>query len=236
VDRVPPAELLDAILAESAFGDELAGSRQAQARENLKKLRALARRVQNRGYATWARLAAHLDRLSAGDESNAIVDAAEAVNLMTVHAAKGLEFAFVFLVNIGRGTGGGGEPVLLLDDPRSRRALVSVQGGLREAEEASRERDREETKRLLYVALTRARERLYLAAVARDGRVQAGRGSLAEVMPASFLAVMADAAGGGGTRVEWVSREGGRHAFRVCRAPTPGQSEERAVSGVTAGQ
>ena len=237
VDRVPPAELLDAILAESAFDAELAGPRQAQARENLKKLRALARRVQNRGYATWARLTGHLDRLSAGDESNAIVDAADAVNLMTVHAAKGLEFAFVFLVNIGRGTGGGGEPVLLLDDPRSHRALVSVQGGLKEAEEAARERDREETKRLLYVALTRARERLYLAAVVRDGRLQPGRGSLAEVLPASFLEVMAAAGAGSSrvTRTEWISREGGRHAFRVCRAPAPDWNGVPAVSGVTAG-
>ena len=238
VDRVPPAELLDAILAGSAYAFELGGPRQVQARENLKKLRALARRVQNRGYATWARLAGHLDRLSAGDESNAIVDAADAVNLMTVHAAKGLEFAFVFLVNIGRGTGGGGEPVLLLDDPRSRRALVSVQGGLPEAEEAARERDREETKRLLYVALTRARERLYLAAVLRDGRLQPGRGSLAEVLPPGFVELFAgasDAGQAGIGRAEWVSRDGGRHLFRICRPPAPDEDRAAVVKGVTAG-
>ncbi len=235
VDRVPPAELLDAILAESAYAVELGGPRQVQARENLKKLRALARRVQNRGYATWARLAAHLDRLSAGDESNAIVDAADAVNLMTVHAAKGLEFAFVFLVNIGRGTGGGGEPVLLLDDPRSRRAVVSVQGGLPEAEEAARERDREETKRLLYVALTRARERLCLAAVVRGGRLQPGRGSLAEVLPASVVELFARAAdpGADSGRAEWVSRDGGRHAFRICRPPAPPAGADPVVNAIT---
>ena len=55
-------------------------------------MRALVRRIQNRGYATMGRVAEHLDRLSAGDESNAVIDAVDAVNLMTVHAAKGLEF------------------------------------------------------------------------------------------------------------------------------------------------
>ncbi|HSK08164.1 MAG TPA: UvrD-helicase domain-containing protein [Vicinamibacterales bacterium] len=221
VDLVPPAELLDTILAESAYALELEGTRQVQARENLKKLRAIARRVQNRGYATWARLAEHLHHLSAGDESNATIDAADAVNLMTIHAAKGLEFGFVFLVNLGRGTGGGQEGVLLLHDPRTRRPLVSVAGGLPEAEDAARERDKEETKRLLYVALTRAREKLYLSAVLRDGRVRPGRGSLAEALPPGFLSLFeqAGAAGAGQDDLHWTSRTGGTHRFRLCRPP-----------------
>ena len=45
----------------------------------MKKIRAMARRLQNRGYATMARVAEHLARLSAGDESNAIVDAADKI-------------------------------------------------------------------------------------------------------------------------------------------------------------
>ena len=56
-----------------------------------------------------------------------------------------------------------------------------------EADEDEAAREREETKRLLYVALTRARDRLYLASVLKDGRLQPGRGSLAEVLPASLL-------------------------------------------------
>src|SRR3970282_1456720 len=78
VDRVPPAELLDHIIRESMYQWELADGRVVQARENLKKVRGVIRRIQNRGYATVARVAAHLDRLSAGDESNAVIDAADA--------------------------------------------------------------------------------------------------------------------------------------------------------------
>ena len=87
------------------------GPARRQARENLKKVRGLVRRIENRGYATLARVADYLDRLSAGDESAAAVDAVDSVNLMTVHAAKGLEFPVVFLVNLGRGGGGGRDPI-----------------------------------------------------------------------------------------------------------------------------
>ena len=66
-------------------------------------------------------------------------------------------------------------------------------GALREADEAARARDREETKRLLYVAVTRARERLYLSGVVREGRFAAGRGSLAEVLPQGFQKMFAAA-------------------------------------------
>jgi ATP-dependent helicase/nuclease subunit A len=218
VDRVPPAELVDRVLRDCAYSLELRGPREAQARENVKKVRALLRRIQNRGYATLPRIAERLDRLSAGDESNAIVDAVDAVNLMTVHAAKGLEFPIVFLVNIGRGTGSHGDPVLLVTDPGRQEPLVSVGGGLPEAEAAARERDIEETKRLLYVAVTRARERLYLSGVVKDGRLRVGRGSLAEVLPAGIREVLVRAAAEPDAgHVAWRAPGGAVHEFRVCR-------------------
>ena len=103
VDRVPPADLIERVLPETAYAYELRGARSAQAWENVKKMRGLIRRIQNRGYATLARIADHLDSLTAGDESNAVLEALDAVNLMTVHAAKGLEFPVVFVVNLARG-------------------------------------------------------------------------------------------------------------------------------------
>ncbi len=223
VDRVPPSELLDRIVADAAYAFELRGARRPQARENLKKIRALARRLQNRGYATMARVAEHLARLSAGDESNAAVDALDSVNLMTVHAAKGLEFPIVFVTNLHRGTGGHGDPVVIVPARAGGRPLVSVGGSLPEADEAVRERDREETKRLLYVAVTRARERLYLGAVLEDGRFQARAGSLGEVLPASLRDAFTRAATGA-VSVEWRPENGGVRLLGVAQPDAGGSS------------
>jgi ATP-dependent helicase/nuclease subunit A len=182
VDRVTPSELLDGILRETAYAFETRGPRRAQARENLKKLRALVRKVENRGYATLARIAEFLDDLAVGDESNAVLDAHDAVSLMTVHAAKGLEFPIVFVVNVNRGTGGPRAPIRVLADGYGTPS-VSIGDFESEADEDATAREREETKRLLYVALTRARDRLYLGAVVKNGAFKPGRGSLGEVLP-----------------------------------------------------
>jgi ATP-dependent helicase/nuclease subunit A len=181
VDRRPASELLDGIFTETAYAYELRGPRRRQARENLKKLRGMVRRAQNRGYATLGRIADHLDRLAVGDESNAAIDAVDAVSLMTVHAAKGLEFPIVFVVNLGRGTGGF-RPAIRVSETGGD-ASVAIADYQSEADEDATAREREETKRLLYVALTRARDRLYLSATVQEGKLRAGRGSLGEVLP-----------------------------------------------------
>ncbi len=217
VDRLPPAELFDLALAESAYGLEVRGPRWRQARENLKKMRAIVRRIQNRGYATLGRIAAHLDRLSTGDESNAVIDALDAVSLMTVHAAKGLEFPIVFLVNLARGTGRRRAPIRVVPvDGTGRPASVSVGDFQSDADEDAGGKEREETKRLLYVALTRARDRLYLGSVLKDGRLQPGRGSLAEVIPPTFAETFSCAGASHAGDVTWQSASGASHRFHIC--------------------
>lgn len=215
VDRRTPVELLEDVLRETAYALEIRGARRHQARENLKKLRAMIRRAQNRGYATLARIADHLDQLAVGDESNAAIDAVDAVSLMTVHAAKGLEFPIVFVVNMTRGTGGVRPPIRVSTEAAGE-ASVSIADYQSEADEDASARDREETKRLLYVALTRARDRLYLSAMLKDGKFRPGNGSLAQVLPDGlkdlFVAAAADAA------PVWQGA-GARHLFSSPRPP-----------------
>ena len=195
VDRLPPAELLDLILTESAYAVELRGRRTVQARENLKKVRGLIRRMQHRGYATLDRVTAYLDRLAFGDEADAVIDATDAVNLMTVHASKGLEFPVVFVVNLNRGTGSRRPPMRVSAGITDADVAVAVGDFASQADEDDTAREREETKRLLYVALTRARDRLYLSTPLADGRVVAGKGSLAEVLPPFVIECLERAAG-----------------------------------------
>ena len=235
VDRLPPAELLDRVLADSAYAMELAGPGLAQARENLKKLRALVRRIQNRGYATLERIVAHFSRIVAGgDESNAIIDAADAVNLMTVHAAKGLEYPVVFVVNLQRGGGRGRDPIRVgisagVDDEEAV-PMVGIGDHDSEADADAEARESEETKRLLYVAVTRARDRLYLAgATGEDGRFVAARGSLGRLLPPSLQALLGqhDAEP---TRA-WVGPSG-LHTLRIVEPPAEPPRRWRAAPAV----
>ena len=215
VDRLPPADLIEQLIPDTAYAYELRGGRRQQAWENIKKMRGLIRRIQNRGYATLARIADHLDSLTAGDESNAVLEALDAVNLMTVHASKGLEFPIVFVVNLAKGASGFPKPVRVSGEE------VSVGPFVSESDEEERFREREETKRLTYVALTRARDRLYLATVLKDGAFAIGRGSLSDVLPESFRGLFVRAAQEPGETIAWTAQSGHEYQFRICRDLLP---------------
>lgn len=217
VDRIPPAALLDLALDESAYDAELDRGNPRQARENVKKIRGLVRRVQNRGYATMKRVADHVDELS-GDVSNAVVEAFDAVNLTTVHAAKGLEFPVVFVVDLGRGAGAAAPPVRVTAAAGDGQPAVSVWPYRTAADDDRRLAEREENKRLLYVAATRARDRLYFSAAAEGGVVEPNRGSLGEVLPASFVAALGRGAGADGPVIDWVAADGRAHRLAVVGA------------------
>jgi ATP-dependent helicase/nuclease subunit A len=138
---------------------------------------------------------------------------------MTVHASKGLEFPVVFVVNLAHGTGNRRDPIrVAIDGPDGTAASVAVGDFQSDADEDGAAREREETKRLLYVALTRARDRLYLGSVLKDGRLQPGRGSLADVLPPSLAPLFAETAAAGEGSVSWSASSGVAHRFRVCSA------------------
>ena len=229
-DRVAPSELIEIIVRESAYVFELRGRRLDQARENVKKVRSLVRRVESRGYATLGRLAEYFDTLGAGDESNAIVGAAGCVNLMTIHAAKGLEFPIVFVVNLhlpGRGRPAGFSVV-----ERGPDGEPDVTFGTSDATRLEDQREQEELRRLCYVAVTRARDRLYFTAeVDPKGRMRRSARSLAGLFPQTLTDLFGTAAAQPELdRVTWQSASG-PFVFEVHRPgaapadlPSPGMA------------
>jgi ATP-dependent helicase/nuclease subunit A len=236
VDHVPPADLVEQLIPATAYAYELRGPRRQQAWENLKKMRGLVRRIQNRGYATLPRIADHIDSLTAGDESNAVIEALDAVNLMTVHAAKGLEFPVVFVVNLSKGATGPPRPIRVTVDGEGGAPSVSVGPFVSESDEAEREREKHETRRLLYVALTRARDRLYLSSVLKNGVMQPGRGSLAEVLPESVRGLFSQAARATDecSAIGWAGRSGRAFEWRICKLPPSSTPAELAAPSMVA--
>src|SRR3989442_3395766 len=112
-----------------------------------------------------ATLAESIDRLLervALSTSEGIELAPDRVNLLTLHSTKGLEFSRVYIVGV--------------EDYQI--------PGVRESKE-NRQAEIQEARRLLYVGLTRARERLVLARVQRRCRGDGGRGRM---LPGKWVA------------------------------------------------
>ncbi|MEQ7126346.1 DNA helicase PcrA [Actinopolymorpha sp. B11F2] len=147
----PPADVLEQMLAKTGYLHELevSGDPQDETRvENLAELVAVAREFSEAAESedTPATLADFLERVSLVADADQIPDNAEdegtddggVVTLMTLHTAKGLEFPVVFLTGLEDGV-----------FPHSR--------------SQSDAKELEEERRLAYVGITRARQRLYVS-------------------------------------------------------------------------
>ncbi len=141
----PPADVLDAALERSGYLAELRASddpQDASRVENLAELHAVAAEFSESDPD--GDLGDFLERVALVADSDQIPDAdatGGVVTLMTVHTAKGLEFPVVFVTGLEDGT-------------------FPHQRSLADPDQLAEER------RLAYVALTRARHRLYVSRAA----------------------------------------------------------------------
>lgn len=111
-------------------------------------------------------------------------ETADAVSLLTVHKSKGLEFPVVILADLSRKeTGSSGTPPAHLFSWQYNmyglRAGTLCDVNLAFLEEEQKKHSRCEEVRILYVALTRAKEKLVLVADNREGAAKAARAFVA---------------------------------------------------------
>ncbi len=166
--RVPVVELLRAALHETGYLATISGLRDGERRRaNVEKLLDAARRVGGAGLASFNAYLEALLNVEAR-EGEAPLEGGDAVRLMTVHRAKGLEFPIVVLPELGRMppaksatwlAPGGAGLALKLRDGSAWVQPVAYQLALA----AEEHMERAERQRLAYVALTRAQDYLILA-------------------------------------------------------------------------
>ena len=143
---------------------------------NLRKLARLARQYESlrradiEGFVRFV----HDQKAFGAKELEAVAEeeGADAVRLLTIHAAKGLEFKVVIVADAGRDTGGPSTPdeIVALSDGRFGFRMVHPTRGDRQpvfdyeaVRDAGRAQERAERLRLYYVAMTRAIDRLIVS-------------------------------------------------------------------------
>ena len=134
------ADLVDLVLERVGYREYLrGGERESDQLENIQEFRGQALELQDLlSENPPVSLEAFLESVALVSDVDGLNDAQDAVTLITLHQAKGLEFPAVFILGIEEG---------LLPHSRSIDDPVQV----------------EEERRLFYVGMTRAKERLYLS-------------------------------------------------------------------------
>jgi DNA helicase-2/ATP-dependent DNA helicase PcrA len=154
-DGLTVAALLDKIAEESGYATWLRdGTEEGEDRwNNLQELRSVAANYD--GFPPDQRLSAFLEEVALVSDQDELTDDKDRVTLLTLHTAKGLEFPAVFIVGLE-------ENIF----PHSRSMEDPDQ--------------MEEERRLMYVGVTRAKDRLYLVRAFRRtlyGRAQVNEAS-----------------------------------------------------------
>jgi ATP-dependent helicase/nuclease subunit A len=184
-DRVPLPTLVQQILQDTgAWGFLTATERGTQSSVNLDKFLRLVRSFTGGGFKPLGDFVAHLDLLIEREQREgeaSLGSTGGAVQLMTVHASKGLEFPLVFVPDLDAALTTPESDAVLLDpahgiglsvldptadyhrSPAFLRRLIA---------EKRRRQNLAEVKRLFYVAATRARDHLFLAGRLRPDHLQ----------------------------------------------------------------
>jgi ATP-dependent helicase/nuclease subunit A len=176
---VAPAAVVERLLSETAVLAAYALEPEGEARvANLLKVLDTARALEATGALTFRGLVRWLKDRGASryEEGESAVDADDAVRLMTIHKAKGLEFPVVVVPDLGR-EGPWRPPVVLADRASGRLAVNLGEVGddamttldWEDAETREILRVDAESIRVLYVALTRAERHLVLPVPPRAG-------------------------------------------------------------------
>ncbi|WP_301103055.1 UvrD-helicase domain-containing protein [Propionivibrio sp.] len=164
-EKLPLPEVIDHLIEKSGLRQHYLGEKEGRERlENLDELINAATNFLQEESDTQANpaeaspLASFLAHAALEAGEHQAGEGQEAVQLMTVHAAKGLEFDVVFITGLER--------------------------GLFPHDNAAQERDGlEEERRLMYVAITRARRRLYLS----HAQTRMLHGQMRYCLPSLFL-------------------------------------------------
>jgi len=165
-DRLTISSLIQEVVRATGYGAWLVCQPYGdQALANLDRLARVARRFQKGRLFTLSEFLIYIDHwgLSAREVQEG-VEGGEAVAILTVHAAKGLEFPVVVLVETWAQFKRNTDPVLY--DPQEGFALripgLDLSPRYDRVRSMKDAKGREEEKRLLYVALTRAKEELHI--------------------------------------------------------------------------
>ena len=153
-ESLPPYQLVEQILEESGYMDMLAADKSVESQGRKENLKELSRAMEE--FETLGGFLEHISLVM--DRDNA--DASDAVTIMTLHSAKGLEFNTVFLTGWEDGT-----------FPSQRSMDESGRAGL------------EEERRLAYVGITRGRKRVRISA-AQNRRIH---GLWQSAIPSRFI-------------------------------------------------
>ncbi len=164
--EIPFPRLAAAIIEESGYGPMLRDNGSFEARERLQNLQELLSGMEERA-ASGESLQDYLEQIALVTDLDSLDSSADRVTLMTLHAAKGLEFPYVFMTGMEEGL----FPHARVDD-----------------------NDMEEERRLCYVGMTRAMVRLHVSHAQRRrvfGDFQANqRSRFLDEIPGELLRVV----------------------------------------------